>query len=157
MPRWLSSGQGTTMCAKVICDSSDSRRALLPRRAGKCISNTSFTNESKIAAKEVPVRNDDCVNLCNILQSDCSCRLHNYREVLFTRGIGHWFLMTVGYTWNYIFLLICTSKIAVQVLSNGGWNACKYGIKHWIVKYSYNKYWLIHFFLSWSCQNHYTS
>lgn len=69
-------------CAQVIYDSSDSGKFLLPWRVRKCVAKTgftiarlgygfSFTNEPKIAATEVPVWNDGCLNLHGILHSDC--------------------------------------------------------------------------------------
>lgn len=119
-------GVRSTMCAKIIWDSSYSKRFSLPRRAGKCIAITSFTNESKI---EVPDRNYRCVNLHNTLHSDCSWQLCNYWFVLLTLWIGCWIwlLTTVGYMRSDILKFICTSKIGLQVLHDGVLNTCKYG------------------------------
>lgn len=44
-----SSVRGAT-CAKIFCDNGESRRFPIPRRAGKYIVKTSFTNKSKYAA-----------------------------------------------------------------------------------------------------------
>lgn len=70
----------SAMCVKIICDSSG--RFPLPRRAGRCVSESSFTNEPRISAIEAPVWNDGCMNLFVILSSDHSCGLRNCRYLL---------------------------------------------------------------------------
>lgn len=62
-----------TMCTQIICDSSSSRRFLLPWRAEKFVTWSEFTNECKNATIRILIAKQSACYLCYMWYSDYTC------------------------------------------------------------------------------------